>query len=177
MLSIRELRENKLIRKYASYPFNTFGFEVRSHLQSSAYEDKEVKSLSRVRLFATPWTVVYQAPPSMGISRQEYWSGLPCPSPSAFFIVQLSHPYMTVGKNNGWFRWTFVGKVMSLLLNMLSRLVITFLPKSKRLLISWLQSPSAVIWESKKIKSITVSTVYPSIFHEVMGPDTMILVF
>ena len=75
------------------------------------------------------------------------------------------------------YRWTFVGKVMSLLLNMLSRLIITFLPRSKRLLISWLQSPSLVIWELKKIKSDTISTVSPSIFHEVMGPDAMIFVF
>ena len=85
-------------------------------------------------------------------------------------MVQLSHPYMTTG-------WTFVGKVMSLLFNMLSRLVITFLPRSKHLLISWLQSPSAVILEPKKIKPVTVSTLSPSICHEVMGPDTMILVF
>ena len=92
---------------------------------------------------------------------------------SAFFKVQLSHPYMTIALT----RWTFVGKVMSLLLNMLSRLVITFLPRSKRLLISWLQSPSAVILEPKKIKSDTVSIVSPSIYHEVMGPDAMILVF
>ena len=96
---------------------------------------------------------------------------------SAFLIVQLSHPYMTTGKTVALTRQTFVGKVMSLLLNMLSRLVITFLPRSKRLLISWLQSPSAVILEPKKIKSVTVSTVSPSIFHEVMGPDAMILVF
>ena len=93
---------------------------------------------------------------------------------SVFFIVQLSHPYMTTGKTIGLTRWTFVGKVMSLLLNMLSRLVITFLPRSKRLLISWLQSPSAVILELQKIKSDTVSL---SICHEVMGPDAMILVF
>ena len=86
---------------------------------------------------------------------------------SAFFTVQLSYPYMTTGN----------GKVMSLLFNMLSRLVITFLPRSKHLLISWLQSPSAVILEPKKIKSDTVSTVSPSISHEVMGPDAMILVF
>ena len=92
-------------------------------------------------------------------------------------IVQLSHPYMTTGKTIALTRCTFVGKVMSLLLNMLSRLVITFLPRSKRLIISWLQSPSAVILETKKIKSDTVSTVYPSISHEVMGPDAMILVF
>ena len=90
---------------------------------------------------------------------------------SAFFTVQLSHPYMTTGKTIALTRWTFVGKVMSLLLNMLSRLVITFLPRSKRLLISWLQSPSVVILEPPKIKSDTVSTVSPSISHEVMGPD------
>ena len=89
-------------------------------------------------------------------------------------MVQLSHPYMTTGKTIAFTIWTFVGKVMSLLLNMLSRLVIAFLPRSKRLLISWLQSPSAVILEPKKIKSLTV---YPSICHEVMGPDAMILVF
>ena len=96
---------------------------------------------------------------------------------SAFFIVQLSHPYMTTGKTIGLTGWTFVGKVMSLLFNMLSRLVITFLPRSKCLLISWLQSSSAVILEPRKIKSATVSTVSPSICHEVMGPDAMILVF
>ena len=84
---------------------------------------------------------------------------------------------MTTGKTIGLTRWTFVGKVMSLLLNMLSRLVITFLPSSKRLLISWLQSPSAVILEPQKIKSDTVSTVSPSISHEVMGLDAIILVF
>ena len=93
---------------------------------------------------------------------------------SAFFIVQLSHPYMTTGKTIALTRRTFVGKVMSLLFNMLSRLVITFLPRSKCLLISWLQSPSAVILEPKNIKP---DTVYPSICHEVMGPDAMILVF
>ena len=81
---------------------------------------------------------------------------------SAFFIVQLSHPYMTTGETIALTRWTFVGKVMSVLFNMLSSLVIAFLPRSKRLLISWLQSPSAVILEPKKIKSVTVSTVSPS---------------
>ena len=96
---------------------------------------------------------------------------------SAFFIVQLLHPYMTTGKTKALTRRTFVGKVMSLLCNMLSGLVITFLPKTKHLLISWLQSPSAVILEPKKIKSLTVFTVSPSICHEVMGPDAMILVF
>ena len=111
---------------------------------------------------------------------------------SDFFIVQLSHPYMTNGKTIALTRRTFVGKVMSLVFNMLSRLVITFLPRSKPLLlfnlfiylflskpllISWLQSPSAVIWEPRKIKSATGSTVSLSICHEVMGPDAMILVF
>ena len=96
---------------------------------------------------------------------------------SAFFTVQCSYPYMTTGKNIALTRRTFVGKVMSLLFNMLSRLVITFLPRSKHFLISWLQSPSAVILEPKKIKFDTVSTVSPSISHEVMGPDAMIYVF
>ena len=96
---------------------------------------------------------------------------------SGFFIVQLSHPYMTTGKTIALTRWTFVGKVMSLLFRMLSRLVITFLPRSKHLFISWLQSPSALILEPQKIKSATVSTVSPSICHEVMGPEAMILVF
>ena len=89
---------------------------------------------------------------------------------SAFFMVQLSHPHMTTGETITLTRWMFVGKVMSLLLNMLSRLVITFLPRSKRLLISWLQSPSEVIWEPQRIKSDTVYIVSPSIFHEVIGP-------
>ena len=96
---------------------------------------------------------------------------------SAFFTVQLSHPYMTTGKNIALTRLTCVGKEVSLLFNILSRLVITFLPRSKRLLISWLQSPSPVILEPPKIKSDTVSTVSPSISHEVMGPDAMIFIF
>ena len=96
---------------------------------------------------------------------------------SAFFIVQLSHSYMTTGKPIALTRYTFVDKVMSLLFNMLSRLVVTFLPRSKRLLISWLQLPSAVILEHNKIKIVTVSIVFPSICHEVMGPDAMIVVF
>jgi len=91
-------------------------------------------------------------------------------------MVQLSHPYMTTGKTIALTRQTFVGKVMSLLFNMLSRLVIAFLPRSKHFLISWLQSSSAVILESKKRKSVTVSIVSPSICHEVMGLDAMILV-
>ena len=93
---------------------------------------------------------------------------------SAFLIVQLSHQYMTTRRTIALTRWTFVGKVMSLLFNMLSRLVTTFLPRSKRLLISWLQSPSAVILEPQKIKSTTVSQ---SIYNEAMGPDAKILNF
>ena len=96
---------------------------------------------------------------------------------SAFFTVQLSHLYMTTGKTIALTKQTFVGKVISLLFNMLSRLVVTFLPRSKCLLISWLQSPSAVILEPPKIKSDSVSTVSPSICHEVMGPDAMIFIF
>ena len=96
---------------------------------------------------------------------------------SAFCVFQLSHPYMTTGKTIALTRWTFVGKVMSLLFNKLSRLVIAFHPRSEHLLISWLQSPSTVILEPQKIKSATVSTVSPSICHEVMGPDAMILAF
>ena len=97
--------------------------------------------------------------------------------PSAFFIVQLSHPYMTTGKTIEFPRQTTVGKVVSWLFNVLSMFFITFLPRSKHLLISWLQSPSAVILEPPKIKSAIVSAVSPSMCHEVVGPDAMILVF
>ena len=96
---------------------------------------------------------------------------------SAFFMVQLSYPYMTIGKTIVLTRQTFVGKAVSLLFNMLSRLIIAFHPRSKHLLISWLQSPSAVILQPEKIKSVTVSIVSPSICHKVMGLDAMILVF
>ena len=94
---------------------------------------------------------------------------------SAFFMVQLSHPYMTNGKTIALTIWTFVGKVMSLLFNMLSRFVIAFLPRSNHFLISWLQSPSAMILESEKIKSVTASTLPPSICHEVMRHDLSFL--
>ena len=96
---------------------------------------------------------------------------------SAFFTVQLSHRYMTTGNTLALIIWTFVAKVLSLLSNMLSRLVIAFFPRSKCLLISWLQSPSTVILEPKKRKSVTVSPVSPSISHEVTGLDAMIVVF
>ena len=92
-------------------------------------------------------------------------------------MVQLSHPHMTTGKTIALTRWTFVGKVMSLFFNTLSRIVIAFLPRSRCHLISWLQSPTAVILEPKKIKSVTVSIVSPSICHEVMGQDAMIFIF
>ena len=94
-----------------------------------------------------------------------------------FFMVQLSHPYMTAGKTIALTTWTFVSEVMALFFNTLSRFVITFPPKSKRLLISWLHSLSVVILEPEKMKSVTVSIFSPSIWHEVMGPDAMILVF
>ena len=97
-----------------------------------------------------------------------------CP---AFFIVQLSHPYMSTGKTKALTRQTFVGKVISLLFNMMSRLVIAFLPRSKHLLISWLQSSSAVILEPKEVNSLTISIVSPSVCHEVMGLDAIILIF
>ena len=108
---------------------------------------------------------------------QKHSSKAPTLQCSALFIVQLSHPYMTTGKTIALTIQTFVCKVMSLYFNMLSRLVIAFLPRSKCLLISWLQSQFAVILEPPKIKPVTVSIVSPSICHEVMGPDAMILVF
>ena len=110
-------------------------------------------------------------------SSQHHSSKAPILQHSAFFIVQFSHPHMTIGKTIALIRQTLVSKVMSLLFNMLSRLVITFLPRSKHLLISWLQSPSAVILEPRKIKSVIVSIVFSSICHEVMAPYAMILVF
>ena len=137
------------------------------------------------------WSFSFSICPSNGhsglicwISLQSKYSQESSPTPqfksinsSAFLTVHLSHPYMTTGKTIALARRTFVGKVMSLLFHMLSRLVITFLPRSKHLLISWLQSPSAVILEPLKIKSVTFSTVSLSIYHEVMGLDAMILVF
>ena len=107
---------------------------------------------------------------------QHHSSKAPILRCSAFFMVQLSHPYKTTGKTIALTRRTFVGKVMSLLFNMLSRLVIAYLPRSKHLLISWPQSPPAMILEPKKVKSVTVSIIYPSICPEVMGPDAIILV-
>ena len=135
------------------------------------------KEYSGLISFRMDWLDLLAVQGTLKSLLQHHSSKAPILWHSAFLIVQLSHPYMTTGKTIALTRRTFVGKVMSLLLNTLSRLVITFLPRSKHLLISWLQSPSAVILEPQKIKSDTVSTVCPSISHEVMGPDATILVF
>ena len=132
---------------------------------------------SRLISFRMDWLDLLAVQQTLKSLLQQHSSKTSILQCSAFFIVQLSHPFMTTGKTIALTRWTFVGKVMSLLFNMLSRSVITFLPRSKRLLISWLQSPFAVILEPEKIKCDTVSTVSPSISHEVMGPDAMIFIF
>ena len=124
--------------------------------------------------FRMDWLVLLAVQGTLKSLLQHHSSKAPIHRRSTFFTVQLSHLYLTTGKTIALTRQTFVGKVMSLLLNMLSRLVITFLPRNKCLLISWLQSPSAVILEPKKIKSDTVSTVSPSISHEVMGQEIML---
>ena len=139
----------------------------------SIIPSKEIPGL----IFRMDWLDLLAVQGTLKSLLQHHSSKASILQPSAFFTVQLSHPYMTTGKTTALTRWTLVGKVMSLLFNMLSRLVITFLPRSKRLLISWLQSPPAVILEPQKIKSDTVSAVSPSISHEVMGPDAMIFVF
>ena len=127
--------------------------------------------------FRMDWLDLFAVQGTLKSLLQHYISKASILSCSAFFIVQLSHLYMTTGKAIALTRWIFVSKVMSLLFNMLSRLVIAFLQRSKSLLISRLQSPSAMILEPKKIKSATISIVSPSICHEVMGPNAMILVF
>ena len=153
----------------------------------------QVKSESEVaqscaRLLVTPWTAAYQAPLSWDFPGKCTGVGCHCLLQhhsskatvlrcSVFFMVQLSHPYMTTGKTTALTKGTFFSKVMSLFFNMLSMLVKDFLPRIKHLLISWLQPPSAVILEPKKIKSVTVSIVSPSICHEVMRQDATILVF
>ena len=127
-----------------------------------------------------PWKKSYDKPRQLKSLLQHHSLKASLLWCSAFFMVQLSHPYMTIGKTIALTRWIFVSKVMSLVFNMLSRLVIAFLPRSKRLWISWLQSSSAMILRYffiKKIKSVTVSIFSPSICHEVMGPDAMILDF
>ena len=127
--------------------------------------------------FKTDWFDLLAVQGTLNILLQHRSSKASILQHSAFFMVQLSHPYMTTGKTNALTRWTFVGKAMSLLFNMLSWFVIAFLPRSKGLLISRLQSQSAVILEPKKIRSLTVSIVSLSICHEMMGPDAIIFVF
>ena len=136
----------------------------------SIIPSKEMPGLISCRMDWLDLLAVQGAPNSLLQHHSSEASILRC---SAFFTVNLSHPHMTTGKTIALTRWTLVGKVMSLLLNMLSMLVITVLPRSKSLLISWLQSPSSVILEPPKIKSATVSTVSPSICYEVMGPDAV----
>ena len=127
--------------------------------------------------FSMDWLDLLAVQGTLKSLLQHHSSKAPILQCSAFFTVQLSHPYMTTGKAIALTRQTFVGKVMSLLFNTLSRLVITFLPRSQHLLISWLQSSSVMILEPRKMKFDTVSTVSPSISHEVVGPDAMIFVF
>uniref|UniRef100_A0AC11ESJ1 Uncharacterized protein n=1 Tax=Ovis aries TaxID=9940 RepID=A0AC11ESJ1_SHEEP len=135
------------------------------------------KEIPGLVFFRMDWLDLLAVQRTLKSLLQHHSSRASIPRCSAFFTVQFSNPYMTTGKNIALTRRTLVGKVMSLLFNMLSGLVITFLPRSKRLLISWLQSPSAVIWEPPKIKSDTISIVSPSISHEAMGPDAMIFIF
>ena len=132
---------------------------------------------SRLTSFRMNWLDLLAVQGTLKSLFQHHSSKASIPWCSAFFIDQLSHPYMMTGKTIALTKTDLYWQIMSLLFNMLSRLVITFLPRSKHLLISWLQSPSAVILEPPKIKSDTVSTISPSVCHEVMGPDAMIFVF
>ena len=146
--------------------------KVQGHIQHQSF-----KWIVRTDLLRMVWLDLLAVQGTLKSLLQHHSSKASILRDSVFFIVQPSHPYMTSGKTIALTKWTFVGKIMSLLFNMLSRLVITFLPRSKCLLISWLQSPSAVILEPKKIKFVTVSIVSPSVCHEVMGLDAVILVF
>ena len=137
---------------------------------SFSFNISPTNEYSRLISFRMDWLDLLAAQGTLKSLLQHHSSKASILWHSAFFIVQLSHPYMTTGKTIALTRWTFVGKVMSLLFNMLSRLVTAFLPRSKCLLISWLQSPSAVILEPPKINSVTVSIASPSICDEVMGP-------
>ena len=164
-----------------SLPASVFSNESTLHMRwpkywSFSFSIIPSKEISGLISFRMDWLDLLAVQRTLKSLLQHHSSKASILRHSAFFTVQLSHPYMTTGKTIALTRRTFVGKVMSLLLNMLSRLLITFPPRSKHLLISWLQSPSAVILEPRKIKSETVSTVSPSIYHEVMGLDAMILV-
>ena len=154
-----------------SFPMSqSFASGGQSRVSASACPSNEHSGLISLRMNWLDLLAVQRTLKSLLQHRSSKVSILRC---STFFMVQLTHPYMTTGKTTALTTQSFAGKVMSLLFNMLSRLVIAFLPRSKCLLISWLQSPSAVILEPKKIKPVTVSVVSPSICHEVMGPDAM----
>ena len=158
--------------------FNESVFRIRwPEYWSFSFSISPSNEYSGLISFSTDWFDLLTVQGTLKSLLQHHSSKASILQCSALFIVQLSYPYMTTGKTIALTRWTFVGKVISLLLKMLSRLVITFLRRSKRVLISWLQSPSTVILEPKKIKSATVSTVSPPICHEVMGLDAVILVF
>ena len=165
-----------------SFPASVFSNESVLHIRwpkywSFSFSISSSNEYSGLISFWMDWLDLLEVQGTLKSLLQHHSSKASILQHSAFFIVQLSQPYMTTGKTIVLTKWTFVGKVMSLLFNMLSRLVITFLPRSKCLLITWLQSPSAVILEPKNIKSGTLSTFSPSICHEVMGPDAMILLF
>ena len=144
---------------------------------SFSFHNSPSSEYSGLISFRVDWFDLLEVQGTLKSLLQHHNSKAPILKHSAFFMVQLSYPYMTTGKTIALTRRTFVSKVMFLHFNMLSRLVIAFLPWSKHLLISWLQSPSAVILEPKKIKFVTISIVSPSICHEVMGLDAMVLVF
>ena len=130
-----------------------------------------------IHSFRMDWLDLLEVQWTLKCLLQHYISEASILHHSTFFMAQVSHPYVTTGKTIALTRWSFVGKVMSLFFNMLSRLIIAFLPRNQCLIISWLQSPSAVILEPKKIKSVTVSIVSPTICHEVIGLDAMIFIF
>ena len=152
-----------------SFPVSQF-FNIRWPKYWSFISISPSNEYSGVISFRIEWLDFLAVQGTLKSLLQHYSSKASILRCSAFFIIQFSHPYMTTGKTIALTRWTFVGKVMSLLLNMLFRFVIAFLPRNKHLLISWLQSPSAMILESPKVKSLTLS---PSICHEVMGSDAM----
>ena len=159
-----------------------FSYESALHIRwpkywSFSFSISHSSEYSGLISFSIDWLDLLAVQGTLKTLLQHHTSKISVLWHSAFFMVQFSYPYMTTGKTIALPRWTFVGKIMCLLFNMLYRFIITFLPRRMCLLISWLQSPMAVILEPKKIKSGTVSTVSPSISHEVMGPDAMIFVF
>ena len=159
-----------------SFP-TTRSFLISQFFASGGYSISPSNEYSGLISFQIDWFDLLAVQRTLKSLLQHHSSKAPILQHSAFFMVQLSHAYLTTGKTKALTRWTFVGKVMSLLFNMLSGLIITFLPRSKHLIISWLQSPYAMILKPKKIKSVIVSIVSPSICHEVMRPDVMIFNF